>query len=168
MDYPAEYMSCILRVDIRFLGWRVMLVRVLESIDGITYKIDEEKGSVEIRGRINPRQLMKTLAEVGLHADLSPADPGYGEMNVPSRQGYHYPYHGGYGYTPYGRPDQYYYGYHPPQQRNWHPIYENYPPNSHHHHQTYPYYEPPAQYFPQPPPQPVGFRNGDPEWCSIM
>ena len=133
---------------------------------GITYNIDGEKGIVQIRGRINPRQLMKTLAEVGLHADLFPVDSGYGEMNIPLRHGYDYQYHDSYGYNPYGRPE-YYYGYAPPQQRNWHPIYENYPHYSRYH-QNYPHYEPEAQYFPQPPPQPVGFRNGDPEWCSIM
>ncbi|XVF75179.1 hypothetical protein PTKIN_Ptkin13bG0166500 [Pterospermum kingtungense] len=146
MDYPTENMNCILRLDTRLLGWRVMLIRVLESIHGITYNIDEEKGIVQISGRINPRQLMKTLAEVELHADLFQVDPGYGEMNIPFRHGYDYGYHGVYGYTPYGRPE-YYYGYHPPQQRSWHPIYENYPPFSHYH-QNYPYYEPQAQYFP--------------------
>ncbi|XVF03720.1 hypothetical protein REPUB_Repub05bG0018000 [Reevesia pubescens] len=161
-------MNCVLRVDTRFVGWHVMLVRVLNSIDGITYNIDGEKGTVQITGRINPRQLMKTLAEVGLHADLSPVDSGYREMNIPLRHGYDYRYHGSYGYNPYGIRPAFYYGYRPPQQqRNWHPIYENYPHYSHYH-QNYPYYEPQAQYFPQPPPQPVGFRNGDPEWCSIM
>ncbi|KAK5844820.1 hypothetical protein PVK06_000961 [Gossypium arboreum] len=166
MDYPAEDMNCVLRVDTRFLGWRVMLVRVLDSIDGITYKIDGEKGIVQITGRINPRQLMKTLAEVGLHADFSRVRSQFGETNIPSRHCYDYRYYGGYGYNPYVKPE-YYYGYPPLQQRNWHPIYENYP-HYLHYNQNQPVYEPQAEYFPQPPPQPDSFRNGDPEWCTIM
>ncbi|WRX29581.1 hypothetical protein QQP08_022068 [Theobroma cacao] len=157
--------NCILRVDTQLVGWHAMLVRVLSSIDGITYNIDEEKGVVQITGRINPTQLMRTLAEIGLHADLSWVDSGYREMNIPSRHGYDYSYHGSYGCNPYGRPGHNY-GY-PHQQRTWHLIYENYPYYSHYH-EHYPYYEPQAQHFPQPPPPPEGFRNGDPEWCSIM
>ncbi|KAE8704323.1 hypothetical protein F3Y22_tig00110458pilonHSYRG00511 [Hibiscus syriacus] len=157
--------NCILRVDTRFVGWRLMLFRVLDSIDGITYNIDGEKGHVQITGRINPRQLMKILAEVGLHADIYPVSSGYGEMTVPLRHGYDYPYNGHYGYNPYGQ-TEYHHGY-PPQQRNWHPIYENYP-HYLHYNQNYPSNEPQAEYFPQPPPQPEGFRNGDPEWCTIM
>ncbi|KAH1121188.1 hypothetical protein J1N35_004348 [Gossypium stocksii] len=166
MDYPTEDMNCVLRVDTRFLGWRVMLVRVLDSIDGITYKIDGEKGIVQITGKINPRQLMKTLAEVGLHADFSRVRSQFGETNIPSRHCYDYRYYGGYGYNPYVKPE-YSYGYPPLQQRNWHPIYENYP-HYLHYNQNRPVYEPQAEYFPQPPPQPDGFRNGDPEWCTIM
>lgn len=132
---------------------------------GITYNIDD-KGIVQITGRINPRQLMKTLAEVGLHADFSRVRSRYGETNIPSRHSYDYRYHGGYGYNPYVIPE-YYYGYPPLQQRNWHPIYENYPQYLHSN-QNQPFYEPQAEYFPQPPPQPEGFRNGDPEWCTIM
>ncbi|EOY12162.1 Uncharacterized protein TCM_030746 [Theobroma cacao] len=138
---------------------------VHKESEGITYNIDEEKGVVQITGRINPRQLMRTLAEIGLHADLSWVDSGYREMNIPSRHGYDYSYHGSYGCNPYGRPGHNY-GY-PHQQRTWHLIYENYPYYSHYH-EHYPYYEPQAQHFPQPPPPPEGFRNGDPEWCSIM
>ncbi|XVE50761.1 hypothetical protein DITRI_Ditri01bG0189200 [Diplodiscus trichospermus] len=168
MDYPAADMDCILRVDTRFVGWDVMLFRVLDSIDGITYNMDGEKGTVHIRGRINPRQLTKTLAELGLHADLSRTNSRYPWMNIPLRHGYDYGYHGGYGYNPYGRSEYYYYySDPPPQHRNWHPVHENYPHYSEYHH-NYPYYESVAQYFPQPPPQPVGFRNGDPQWCSIM
>ncbi|KAK8313164.1 hypothetical protein V6Z12_D01G090700 [Gossypium hirsutum] len=139
---------------------------VAKDETSITYKIDGEKGIVQITGRINPRQLMKTLAEVGLHADFSRVRSQFGEMNIPSRHCYDYRYYGGYGYNPYVKPE-YYYGYPPLQQRNWHPIYENYPRYLHYN-QNQPVYEPQAEYFPQPPPQPDGFRNGDPEWCTIM
>ncbi|OMP04318.1 hypothetical protein COLO4_09772 [Corchorus olitorius] len=163
MDLPAGYMDCVLRIDTRSLGWHVMLDRVLKSIDGINYKINGEKGAVQITGRLNPRQLMKTLQEVGLHADISPSESEYREM---MRHGY-----GSYGYDPYGGYNPY--GYPPPPhhhpQPNWHHIHDNYP-HYLHYYQHYPQYHPQAeaQFFPQPPPQPVGFRNGDPEWCSIM
>ncbi|KAK9005163.1 hypothetical protein V6N11_042608 [Hibiscus sabdariffa] len=157
--------NCILRVDTQLVGWRVMLVGVLDSIDGATYNIDGEKGLVQITGRINPGNLMKTLAEVGLHADLTRVSSEYGETNIPSRHGYDYLYHDGYEYNPYRKPE-YYHGY-PQQQRNRHPMYENYP---HYlpYNRNYPSYEPQAEYFSQPPPQPKGFRNSDPEWCTIM
>ncbi|KAL4309820.1 hypothetical protein GQ457_01G006730 [Hibiscus cannabinus] len=179
MEYPTEYMNCILRVDTRFVGWRAMLAGVLDGIDGITYNIEGEHGIVRITGRLNPRQLMKALAEVGLRADLSPVSFGYGETEIPPRRGYDYQYHGGYGYNPYGKPE-YYYGYSPhyQQQTNWHPRYETYP-HYLHYNQKYPYYEPQAEYFPrshyyqnhtcyqpqagyfpQAPPQPEGSRDG--------
>ncbi|KAK8648634.1 hypothetical protein V6N13_129383 [Hibiscus sabdariffa] len=152
-------------MDTQFVGWRVMLVGVLDSIDGATYNIDGEKGLVQITGRINPGNLMKTLTEVGLHADLSRVSSEYGETNIPSRHGYGYLYNGSYDYNPYRKPE-YYQGY-PQQQRNWHPMHENYlhylPYN-----QNYPSYELQAEYFSQPPPQPEGFRNSDTEWCTIM
>ncbi|KAK8527151.1 hypothetical protein V6N12_054375 [Hibiscus sabdariffa] len=187
MDHPTEYMNCILRVDTRSVGWRAMLAGVLDGIDGITYNIEGEHGIVRITGRLNPGQLMKTLAEVGLRADLSPVSSGYGEIEIPPRHGYDYRYHGGYGYNPYGKPE-YYYVYSPyyQQQTNWHPMYETYPHYLHYNHK-YPYYEPQAEYFPrshyyqnytyyhplagyfpQPPPQPEDSRDGDPEWCTIM
>ncbi|KAK8997318.1 hypothetical protein V6N11_020799 [Hibiscus sabdariffa] len=179
--------NCILRVDTRFVGWRAMLVGVLDGIDGITYNIEGEHGIVRITGRLNPRQLMKALAEVGLRVGLSPVISGYGETDIPPRHGYDYQYHGGYGYNPYGKPE-YYYGYSPhyQQQTNWHPIHETYPHYLHynqkypyyesqaeyfprsHYYQNYTYYQPQAGYFPQAPPQPEGSRDGDPEWCTIM
>ncbi|TXG71378.1 hypothetical protein EZV62_006313 [Acer yangbiense] len=115
------------------------------------------------------------LAKSGKHAELYWIDSGQNPNRVPFSNGYGHhpnvhdnnvynnPYYTttGYGYG-YGYGDPYYNHSHTmqPELPTLVPMTTSVP--------SAPYYDTEPQYFPQPPPQLVGFRSGDPQWCSIM
>ncbi|GMY08428.1 heavy metal-associated isoprenylated plant protein 35 [Fagus crenata] len=174
-------MSCSLKVDTQSPGWDRTLIKVLKSIKGLSYNIDVEEGVAHIRGKIDPKQLLKKLRKAGRKAELLEVhshDPYENNDHIMYGRGYeschNYPsYNYGrpmepshqYPYYPSHDPRYYGSGYYEP--RTQYPRYRQYEPMT-----QYSYYqpfEPPAQRFPQPPSPMKIHPLYDPHYpCSIM
>ncbi|KDP43732.1 hypothetical protein JCGZ_22359 [Jatropha curcas] len=151
----AGHMTCELKVETQSPGWHKTLIKVLKSIEGVSFTIDAEMGIARVSGKIDPDKLLVMLAKAGKHTDLLWLDSGNHLTNASSvhrnvvwPHGYNLHGNFGYGYynnhmscPPYGVIDPYMKGPFPPQRS----LYYD-PP----HYQ--PYYEPPAPSFPQAPP----------------
>ncbi|KAF5727918.1 hypothetical protein HS088_TW21G00058 [Tripterygium wilfordii] len=162
---------CTLRVDTQSPGWQKSLIKVLGGIEGVSFKIDAQRGIAHVLGKIEPNKLLKILAKAGAHTELCFLDSGSFADTVHSKMvhGDSQRYYDDYAYNQ-GRRMSYQgevfhqpsYSYPQHAYLPYHSIQEPYP------RQAYgPYYEPPAQYFSQGPPPPEIFNVGEPQ-CSIM
>ncbi|XP_050380055.1 heavy metal-associated isoprenylated plant protein 32-like [Argentina anserina] len=188
---PGHEITCVLKLDTNTKGWHKTISKVLRTIEGASYSIDTETGTVTVTGLIDPKALMARLAKSGKHAELVKVDSGIlreARMKKELKQKQlqeqreHYQYYAQYGY-PYGYSNGYYpqqYGYHNHSGAGY-PYGTTTPDYYRSHHQPYPnYYQqqtvrptttPPVQRlgFPQPPPPMEIHPFYDPETkCTIM
>ncbi|XP_040989073.1 heavy metal-associated isoprenylated plant protein 32-like [Juglans microcarpa x Juglans regia] len=66
----SSYMTCALKVDTQTPGWHKAMIKVLGSIQGVSYNIDGQQGLAYVSGNIDPAILLKMLAKTGKHAEL--------------------------------------------------------------------------------------------------
>ncbi|KAG2678178.1 hypothetical protein I3760_12G131900 [Carya illinoinensis] len=84
---PSSYMTCALKVDTQTPGWHKAMIKVLRSIQGVSYNIDGQQGLAYVSGSIDPAVLLKMLAKVGKHAELFWVDSRRQHWNNPLVQG---------------------------------------------------------------------------------
>ncbi|KAM7263347.1 hypothetical protein ACFE04_001030 [Oxalis oulophora] len=103
-----DHMTCTLKLDTKYPGWHVALLKVLRTIDGIKkYSINAEKGIVEISGNIDPDKILRLLESAAQHVQLLKLESGsshgnYGEISSSHMPRNYYDYGRSYGYHGYG------------------------------------------------------------------
>ncbi|KAL6135903.1 hypothetical protein ACLB2K_068128 [Fragaria x ananassa] len=150
---PGHEITCQLKLDTNAKGWHKTISKVLKTIEGASYSIDMQNGSVTVTGMIDPQSLMARLRKSGKHAELIKVDSGVlreARMKKQKKQQqkeeeeeeyYRQLCYGRGGYNPYGYANGYYphqqYGYHnsgagypygttPDYYRSQHQLYPNY------------------------------------------
>ncbi|XP_024179886.1 uncharacterized protein LOC112185808 [Rosa chinensis] len=184
---PSNEVTCQLKLDNSAKGWHKTISKVLKTIEGVSYSIDMENGSVTVTGWIDPETLMARLAKSGKKIELVRVDTGVLReariKKLKQQQQLQQQYYYGHGY-PFGYVNGYYpqqYGYYNQSGAGY--PYGTTPDYYRNHHQLYPnYYQqqpvrptaphaPPAPRlgFPQPPPPLEIHPFYDPETqCTIM
>ncbi|KAL6143121.1 hypothetical protein ACLB2K_053817 [Fragaria x ananassa] len=73
---PGHEITCQLKLDTNAKGWHKTISKVLKTIEGASYSIDMQNGSVTVTGMIDPQSLMARLRKSGKHAELIKVDSG--------------------------------------------------------------------------------------------
>nr|POF03223.1 heavy metal-associated isoprenylated plant protein 32 [Quercus suber] len=87
---PSSYMTCALRVDTQTPGWHKSMIKVLGSIQGVSYTFDVQEGLAYVSGNVDPGMLLTMLAKAGKHTELCWVDSRYRRKKpIVQGDGYH-------------------------------------------------------------------------------